>query len=66
MQIDIEEDGTIRIYGTNGELAEQCRLAIEAMTKEVEVGDEYTGKVVKITDFGAFVELRKGVDGLCT
>ena len=64
VQIDIEEDGTIRIYGTNGELAEQCRLAIEAMTKEVEVGDEYTGKVVKITDFGAFVELRKGVDGL--
>jgi polyribonucleotide nucleotidyltransferase len=64
VQIDIEEDGTIRIYGTNGELAEQCRIAIEAMTKEVEVGDEYTGKVVKITDFGAFVELRKGVDGL--
>ncbi len=64
VQIDIEEDGTIRIYGVNGELAEQCRLAIEAMTKEVEVGDEYTGKVVKITDFGAFVELRKGVDGL--
>jgi len=64
VQIDIEEDGTIRIYGTNGELAEQCRIAIEGMTKEVEVGDEYTGKVVKITDFGAFVELRKGVDGL--
>ena len=64
VQIDIEEDGTIRIYGTNGELAEQARLTIEAMTKEVEVGDEYTGKIVKITDFGAFVELRKGVDGL--
>jgi polyribonucleotide nucleotidyltransferase len=64
VQIDIEEDGTIRIYGTNGELAEQARQTIEAMTKEVEVGDEYTGKVVKITDFGAFVELRKGVDGL--
>jgi polyribonucleotide nucleotidyltransferase len=64
VQIDIEEDGTIRIYGTNGELADQARLAIEAMTKEVEVGDEYTGKIVKITDFGAFVELRKGVDGL--
>jgi polyribonucleotide nucleotidyltransferase len=64
VQIDIEEDGTIRIYGTNGELAEQARLAIEAMTKEVEVGDEYVGKIVKITDFGAFVELRKGVDGL--
>src|SRR5690349_5628624 len=64
VQIDIEEDGTIRIYGTNGELAEQARATIEAMTREVEVGDEYTGNVVKITDFGAFVELRKGVDGL--
>jgi polyribonucleotide nucleotidyltransferase len=64
VQIDIEEDGTIRIYGTNGELAEQARQTIEAMTKEVEVGDEYTGKVVKTTTFGAFVELTKGVDGL--
>jgi polyribonucleotide nucleotidyltransferase len=64
VQIDIEEDGTIRIYGTNGQLAEEARSQIEAMTREVEVGDEYTGKVVKITDFGAFVELRKGVDGL--
>src|SRR5205085_3197449 len=42
VQIDIEEDGTIRIYGTNGELASQARNTIEAMTKEVEVGDEYT------------------------
>ncbi|HLK43292.1 MAG TPA: polyribonucleotide nucleotidyltransferase, partial [Thermoleophilia bacterium] len=64
VQIDIEEDGTIRIYGTNGQLAEEARSQIEAMTREVEVGDEYVGKVVKITDFGAFVELRKGVDGL--
>jgi polyribonucleotide nucleotidyltransferase len=64
VQIDIEEDGTIRIYGTNGELAEQARIAIESMTKDIEVGDEYTGKVVKIADFGAFVELRKGLDGL--
>ncbi len=64
VQIDIEEDGTIRIYGSNGELAEQARSTIDAMCKDVEVGDEYTGKVVKIADFGAFVELRKGVDGL--
>jgi polyribonucleotide nucleotidyltransferase len=64
VQIDIEEDGTIRIYGTNGELAEAAKSAIEAMTKEVEPGDEYVGKVVKLADFGAFVELRKGVDGL--
>ena len=64
VQIDIEEDGTIRIYGANGELAEEARNTIDAMCKDVEVGDEYTGKVVKIADFGAFIELRKGVDGL--
>jgi polyribonucleotide nucleotidyltransferase len=64
VQIDIEEDGTIRIYGTNGELAEQARQAIESMTKDIEVGEEFTGEVVKIADFGAFVNLKKGVDGL--
>jgi polyribonucleotide nucleotidyltransferase len=64
VQIDIEEDGTIRIYGTNGELAENARQAIDSMTKEIEVGEEFTGEVVKIADFGAFVNLKKGVDGL--
>jgi polyribonucleotide nucleotidyltransferase len=65
VQIDIEEDGTIRIYGTNGELAEAARREIESMTKDIEVGDEYDdAEVVKLADFGAFVSLRKGVDGL--
>ena len=65
VQIDIEEDGTIRIYGTNGELAEAARREIDAMTKDIEVGDEYDdAEVVKLADFGAFVSLRKGVDGL--
>ncbi len=64
VQIDIEEDGTIRIYGTNGQLAEAARDAIDAMTREIEVGDTYTGEVVKLAEFGAFVQLRKGVDGL--
>ncbi len=65
VQIDIEEDGTIRIYGTNGELAENARREIEAMTKDIEVGDVYDdAEVVKLADFGAFVSLRKGVDGL--
>ncbi|HEY0389786.1 MAG TPA: polyribonucleotide nucleotidyltransferase [Gaiellales bacterium] len=65
VQIDIEEDGTIRIYGTNGELAETARREIDAMTKDIEVGDEYDdAEVVKLADFGAFVSLRKGVDGL--
>ncbi len=64
VQIDIEEDGTIRLYGTNGELAEAARQAIDSMTKEIEVGEEFTGEVVKLADFGAFVNLKKGVDGL--
>jgi polyribonucleotide nucleotidyltransferase len=64
VQIDIEEDGTIRIYGTNGELAEAARDSIDGMAKEIEVGEEFVGEVVKLADFGAFVNLKKGVDGL--
>src|SRR5436853_672773 len=64
VQIDIEEDGTILIYATDGPKAEAAISAIEALTKEPEVGDTYTGKVVKTTQFGAFVELKKGTDGL--
>jgi polyribonucleotide nucleotidyltransferase len=64
VQIDIEEDGTILIYATEGRNAEAAMEAINALTKEPEVGDEYTGKVVKTTQFGAFVELKKGTDGL--
>jgi polyribonucleotide nucleotidyltransferase len=64
VQIDIEEDGTILIYATEGTKAEAAIAAIQALTKEPEVGDTYTGKVVKTTQFGAFVELKKGTDGL--
>jgi polyribonucleotide nucleotidyltransferase len=64
VQIDIEEDGTILIYATEGTQAEAAVAAIQALTKEPEPGDTYTGKVVKTTDFGAFVELKKGTDGL--
>ena len=64
VQIDIEEDGTILVYATEGTNADAAISAIQAMTKEPEVGDTYTGRVVKTTDFGAFVELKKGTDGL--
>ncbi|MGZ4359862.1 MAG: polyribonucleotide nucleotidyltransferase, partial [Gaiellaceae bacterium] len=64
VQIDIEEDGTVLIYATEGTKAEAAMTAIRGMTKVPEVGDEYTGKVVKLTQFGAFVELKKGTDGL--
>jgi polyribonucleotide nucleotidyltransferase len=64
VQIDIEEDGTILVYATEGTKSEAAIAAIDALTKEPEVGDTYTGKVVKTTQFGAFVELKKGTDGL--
>jgi polyribonucleotide nucleotidyltransferase len=64
VQIDVEEDGTVLIYATDGDKAEAAISSVKALTKEPEVGDEYTGKVVKTTDFGAFVELKKGTDGL--
>jgi len=64
-EIDIEDDGTVRVYAPSGELVDACIARIESMTKEAEVGDRYEGaKVVKTTTFGAFVELSKGTDGL--
>ena len=64
VQIDIEEDGTVLVYATEGDKADAAIASIAALTKEPEVGDTYTGRVVKTTDFGAFVELKKGTDGL--
>ncbi len=64
VQIDIGEDGTILVYATEGTKGDAAVSAITALTKSPEVGDTYTGKVVKTTEFGAFVELKKGTDGL--
>ncbi len=63
-QIDVNDDGQVLIYSANGELGDALADRIRMMMKEVEVGDEYEGKVVKTTTFGAFVELTKGTDGL--
>src|SRR6185503_9274329 len=63
-QIDVNDDGQVLVYSRSGELGDALAERIRTMTKEVEVGDEYTGKVVKTTTFGAFVELAKGTDGL--
>src|SRR5208283_1464223 len=63
-QIDVNDEGQVLIYSANGELAEELVERIRMMMKEVEVGDEYVGKVVKTTTFGAFIELAKGTDGL--
>jgi polyribonucleotide nucleotidyltransferase len=63
-EIDVNDDGQVLIYSANGALAEELLERIRMMMKEVEVGDEYAGKVVKTTAFGAFIELTKGTDGL--
>ncbi len=63
-QIDIEDDGTIHIFSTDGEAAERAIEQIKAITAEVEVGRIYRGKVVGIKEFGAFVEILPDKDGL--
>jgi polyribonucleotide nucleotidyltransferase len=64
-EIDVEDDGTIRVYAPTGELVDGVVQRITSMTKEAEIGDRYNAaKVVKTTTFGAFVELVKGTDGL--
>ncbi len=63
-QIDVNDEGQVLVYASDGERGDSLVDRIRAMTKEVEVGDEFTGKVVKTTTFGAFVELSKGTDGL--
>jgi polyribonucleotide nucleotidyltransferase len=63
-QIDIEEDGTVYIAATTGTSADIARSKIEALTESVEIGRIYTGKVVRTTDFGAFVEIVPGTDGM--
>jgi polyribonucleotide nucleotidyltransferase len=63
-QIDVSDEGQVLVYASDGERGDALVDRIRAMTKEVEVGDEFTGRVVKTTAFGAFIELSKGTDGL--
>ncbi|MGL5098343.1 MAG: polyribonucleotide nucleotidyltransferase, partial [Planctomycetia bacterium] len=63
--IEIEDDGTVTITGADQASAEECRNRIEAMTEDVKVGRVYKGKVSAVTDFGAFLEIVPGRDGLC-
>jgi polyribonucleotide nucleotidyltransferase len=64
VKIDIEEDGTVYIAATDGPAAAHARQMIEALVEEPEIGRIYTGRVVRTTDFGAFVEFLPGQDGL--
>ena len=63
-KIDIEEDGTVYIASTEGVGAEEARQRIESLGESAEIGRIYTGKVVRIEAFGAFVEILPGLDGL--
>jgi len=63
-KIDIEEDGTVYIASTNGVGAELARERIEAITETPQLGRIYTGKVVRLADFGVFVEILPGTDGM--
>lgn len=62
--IDIEDDGTVTIFAEDGDSKQAAIDAINAITAEAEVGKIYKGKVVKIADFGAFVNILPGKDGL--
>ncbi len=63
-KIDIEDDGRVFIAAVNSEMGEAARKIIEGIVKDPEVGEVYDGKVVRIMDFGAFVEFLPGKDGL--
>jgi len=62
--IDIENDGTVKIASVSGAAGREAQRRIELITSEVEVGAVYEGKVVRLMDFGAFVQILPGKDGL--
>jgi len=64
-KIDIDDDGTVFISAVGMDAAERAREEVERLTEDVKIGRVYTGKVTSIKDFGAFVEVIPGVDGLC-
>ena len=64
VEIDVENDGSVFVFGREREKVESVRREIERIAREPEVGDKYLGTVVKTTNFGAFIELAPGKDGL--
>ncbi len=63
-KIDVQEDGTVYIASTEGVGAKAAKERVESLSESAVIGNIYTGKVVRIADFGAFVEILPGVDGL--
>jgi polyribonucleotide nucleotidyltransferase len=64
VKIDIEDDGTVRIASTDSEAAQEAIRLVENIIATAEVGKTYLGKVTKVVDFGAFVEILTGTEGL--
>ena len=64
VKVDLEDDGRVIIYHTNQDVINTTKEMIENITREVEVGKEYMGKVTKVEDFGCFVEIWPGCEGL--
>ncbi len=64
VKVDLEDDGRVIIYHTDQAIIDKTRKMIEEIVREVETGKVYTGKVVKVEDFGCFVELWPGCEGL--
>jgi len=65
VSVDIQEDGTVFVAGIDGAKAEAAVERIKELTHTPEAGEVFTGKIVRITDFGVFVEYLPGVDGMC-
>jgi polyribonucleotide nucleotidyltransferase len=63
-QIDIEDDGTVMISATDQTAVDAALAAVQGMFRQVEIGEEFDGKVVRLAPFGAFVEIVPGKDGL--
>lgn len=63
-EINIEDDGSVHIYSSNGDSLQRAKEIITGMTKEITIGELYQGTVVSIKEFGAFVEVLPGKDGL--
>jgi polyribonucleotide nucleotidyltransferase len=63
-EINIEDDGSVHIYATSGESMQRAKEIIGSMTKEIEIGQTYKGRVVSTKEFGAFVEVFPGKEGL--
>jgi polyribonucleotide nucleotidyltransferase len=63
-KIDVEDDGSVKVYSSDGVAADRCIQMITDICAVAEIGKTYLGKVVRIVDFGAFVEIFPGTDGL--